>query len=108
MHHERGVIGLKICSFLELSGKDVINLCSGEKLGRICDMEINIHDCTVVSIVLPGQGNLLGFGKSTECVIPWKKVECVGEDTILVRLEAEEQSCCCIPKRKLKRNLFGK
>ena len=99
---------MKISSFLELSDKDVINLCTGEKLGRIVDIEINIKDCTVVSIVLPGQGSILGLCKATEIVIPWCKIECIGEDTVLVKLNAEEYAGCCIPKRKLKRNLFGK
>ncbi len=99
---------MKTCSFLELSDKDVINLCTGERLGRICDIEINTKDCTVVSIVIPGQGSVLGFGKATETVIPWCKIECIGEDAILVRLTAEEYSGCSVPKRKLKRSLFGK
>lgn len=99
---------MKICSFLELSDKDVINLCTGEKLGRICDIEINTKDCTVVSIVIPGHGSVMGFGKATEIVIPWCKIECIGEDAVLVRLNAEEYSCCCVPKRKLKRSFFGK
>ncbi len=99
---------MKTYSFMELSNKDVINLCTGEKLGRICDIEINVKDCTAVSIIIPGQGNVLGLGKATETVIPWCKIECIGEDTVLVRLSAEEYSCCAIPKRKLKRNMFGK
>ena len=99
---------MKICSFLELSDKDVINLCTGEKLGRICDIEFNIQNCTVISIVIPGQGGILGLGKATEIIIPWCKIECIGEDAVLVKLNAEEYACCCVPKRKLKRNLFGK
>lgn len=99
---------MKTYSFLELSGKDVINLCTGEKLGQLCDMEIDAKDATVMSVVVPGQGSLLGFGKATEILIPWRKIECIGEDTILVRLSSEEQSACTVPKRKLKRNLFGK
>ena len=99
---------MKTYSFLELSGKDVINLCTGEKLGQLCDMEIDAKDATVTSVVVPGQGSLLGFGKATEILIPWRNIECIGEDTILVRLSSEEQSACTVPKRKLKRNLFGK
>ena len=98
---------MKCCSFLELSGKEVINLCTGEKLGRICDIEINTNDRTVISIVIPGHGGVLGFGKATELIIPWCKIECIGEDAILVRLTSEEFSHCTVPKRKLKRNLFG-
>ncbi len=99
---------MKTYSFLELSGKDVINLCTGEKLGRICDIEISMQDSTVVSVVVPGQGSMLGFGKATEIVIPWCKIECIGEDAVLVKLSAEEFSCCSVPKRKQKHNLFGK
>lgn len=99
---------MKSYSFMELSDKDVINLCTGEKLGRICDIEINVKDCAVISIILPGQGSVLGFGKATEIIIPWCKIECIGEDTILVRLSAEEFTCCSATKRKTKRNFLGK
>lgn len=99
---------MRTSSFLELAEKDVINLCTGEKLGCVSDIEINIKDASVVSIVLPGQGGVWGLGKATEVVIPWCKIECIGEDAVLVRLSAEEQSCCTVPKRKIKRNLFGK
>ena len=99
---------MKISSFSELSEKDVINLCTGEKLGKICDLEIRTNDASVISLILPGQGTVLGFGKTTEIAIPWGKIECIGEDTILVRLTSEELSACAVPKRKSKRNLFGK
>ncbi|MBR5880469.1 MAG: YlmC/YmxH family sporulation protein [Clostridia bacterium] len=99
---------MKLCSFLQLTQKEVINLCTGENLGCIHDLEINTAEQKVVSIVLPGKGGLLGIGKQTEIVIPWCKIECIGEDAILVRLNAEEFSCCCIPKRKTGRSIFGK
>lgn len=95
-------------SFLEITEKDVINLCTGENLGSICDIEIDIKDCCVKSIVIPGQGGIWGLGKATEMIIPWCKIECIGEDAVLVRLSADEQSSCTVPKRKLKRHMFGK
>lgn len=99
---------MKLYSFIQLTHKDVINLCTGQKLGCVHDIEINTKDQTVVSIVLPGEGNLLGFGKATELVIPWCKIECIGEDAILVRLTTEELACCVMPKRKTGRSIFGK
>ena len=102
------MIGMKLCSYQELADKDVINVCTGERLGRICDIEINVKDCTVCSVIVPGQSSLFGFGKATELVIPWARIECIGEDTVLVRLNAEELTCCCAPKRKPKHGLFGK
>lgn len=95
-------------SFLQLTQKDVINLCSGENLGCIHDIEISIREQRVTALILPGKGGLLGVGRTTELVIPWCKVECVGEDAILVRLSAQEMSSCCMPKRKNVRTIFGK
>ena len=99
---------MNICSYLELAEKDVINVCTGEKLGRICDLQICTKSADVVNIITPGQSGMLGFGKATEVIIPWNKIECIGEDTVLVRLSSEEQSGCTVPKRKIKRHLFDK
>ena len=99
---------MKNCSFLELSEKDVINLCTGEKLGRIHDLEINTKDSMVTSVIVPGHNGTWGLAKASEIMIPWRNIECIGEDTVLVRLTAEELGCCTVPKRKIKRNLFGK
>lgn len=98
---------MKTYSYVQLAEKDVINVCTGEKLGNVCDIEINVKDCTVISLIVPGQGSVWGFGKATEIIIPWCKIECIGEDTILVRLSAEEQNACTLPKRKVKHGLFG-
>ena len=99
---------MKLYSFLQLTKKDVINLCTGENLGCIHDIEINIQDHSVVSVILPATTGLLGIGKQNELIIPWCKIECIGEDAILVRLSAEEISSCNVPKRKTGKTLFGK
>lgn len=99
---------MKLYSFLQLTKKDVINLCTGENLGCIHDMEINAKDHTVASVILPSATGILGIGKQTELVVPWCKIECIGEDAILVRLTAEEISSCCVPKRKTGKTIFGK
>ena len=99
---------MKIYSYQELADKDVINVCTGERLGRVCDAEIDVVQSKVISIVVPGQGSVWGFGKATEVIIPWHMIECIGEDTILVKMSAEQYSGCCVPKRKLKHSMFGK
>ena len=86
-----------LCSFLQLTQKDVINLCTGENLGCVHDIEINTAEQRVVLLILPGRGGLLGIGKATELVIPWCKIECIGEDTILVRLTSNEEEALTSP-----------
>ena len=45
-------------TFNELREKEIINICDGARLGRICDLELD--DCTglLCSIVVPGPTRL--------------------------------------------------
>ena len=75
-------------TFNELREKEIINICDGASLGRICDLELD--DCTglICSIVVPGPTRLLGLIKnSEELVIPFCKIQKIGDDVILVNIE---------------------
>ena len=91
-------------STCELRNKEVINLCDGSKLGCPTDFEFCVSDGKITAIVIEGQGGFLGFGKSDAIVIPWSKIECVGEDAILVNLSPNE--CCCTDASKRKKRIF--
>ena len=54
---------MRIC---ELKEKEVINVCSGKRLGCIADVEINICTGEIEAIVIPGPGKICGFF-GTEC-----------------------------------------
>jgi hypothetical protein len=41
-------------------------------------------------------------GREDDIIIPWHKIECFGEDTILVRLTQSDLSCCLCPRPKRK------
>ena len=49
---------MRIC---ELKEKEVINVCSGKRLGCIADVEINICTGEIEAIVIPGPGKICGF-----------------------------------------------
>jgi len=74
----------------ELRDKEVINLCDGVRLGCPTDFEINTCDGKITALIVEGQGGFLGFGQSKDIIIPWCKIECIGEDAILVRLDRNE------------------
>ncbi len=82
------------CTTLSLRKKEIINLCDGSRLGFATDFEFDPKCATLTSLMVPrGGGGFLGLGKTEYLFIPWCKIECIGEDTILVRLtETEEQS----------------
>ena len=86
----------------DLREKEVINLCDGTRLGCPSDFEFCATDGKITAIVIEGQGGFLGFGRCNATIIPWNKIECVGEDAILVRLSPNEY-CCPDDNRKKKR-----
>ena len=76
-------------SFSELRAKDVINICDGRRLGRPIDLILSDHACAE-AIVVPGQYSirwlLKGFREGI--IIPWNRIRRIGDDVILVELDA--------------------
>jgi YlmC/YmxH family sporulation protein len=68
--------------------KDVINIVDGKKLGQISDLELDLRQGSIESIVVPNQSRFFGlFGGTTEVIIPWKNIVKIGMDVVLVKLE---------------------
>ena len=73
----------------------VINVCNGARLGYLTDLTVEI-DCESPRVtaftVSAGKGLFCG---RDEITVPWCHVECIGEDSILVRLTPEQCATCC-------------
>ena len=80
----------------ELFCMEVINLCDGGKLGYPSALEICAEDGRISAIIIPKEHGFLGFGKSECYHIPWCRIECLGEDAILVKLTASDLSSCLL------------
>ncbi|PKM80657.1 MAG: YlmC/YmxH family sporulation protein [Firmicutes bacterium HGW-Firmicutes-14] len=71
----------------DLRMREVINVNNGKKLGLIKDIEIDLEAGRIRSVVLPGNGRILGFfGRNDDVVVPWQKIKKLGMDVILVEL----------------------
>jgi len=71
----------------DLRMREVINVTNGKKLGLIKDIEIDLDAGRIRSVVLPGNGRVLGFfGRNDDVVVPWQKIKKLGMDVILVEL----------------------
>ena len=90
-------------STCDLRQKDVINLCDGVRLGCPNDFEFDPRDGRITALVITRAGGFLGLGKGQDLIIPWHRIECIGEDAILVKLAVEE---CCLPERDKKKRKF--
>lgn len=98
---------MKRYSTADLRKLEIINLCDGARLGYAGDFEFEIdHDCArLLALVINGSNGFCGIGKQDDIIIPWRMIECIGEDTILVRMDAGALSgCTCPHKPPRKRN----
>ncbi len=69
--------------------KDVINIVDGKKLGQVTDLELDLRQGRIDSIVVPQYTKFLGIfgGSGTEVVIPWRNIVKIGADVVLVRID---------------------
>ncbi len=94
---------MNIISTEDLRKKEIINLCDGSRLGYACDFEFDKCNAQIVGLIVERSSGFLGLGSTDSAVIPWCKIECIGEDTILVRFNSAELQAFC---RKKKKKLF--
>ncbi|MCL1873881.1 MAG: YlmC/YmxH family sporulation protein [Clostridiales bacterium] len=71
----------------ELRNKDVINSVDGKRLGFIRDIELDLRDGRIRSLILPGESKIWRlFGRAEEIIIEWPQIRKIGADVILVEL----------------------
>lgn len=73
----------------DLTGKEVINLGDGARLGVIdeCELTFEARTGRIQTLVLPGRGGLLNiFGDNRASTIPWRSIKRIGDDVIIVDL----------------------
>lgn len=73
------------CTLSDLKSKEVVETNSGAMLGRIDDVEINIDDSTVESVIVYGRPRLFGLlGRDSDIIIKYGNIDLIGKDTVLV------------------------
>ena len=77
-------------SLSELRSKDVVNTRDGRRLGKVMDIEFCLQSGTVTALVVPGESSffLSIRGERTGVIIPWNRICKIGDDVILVDVEA--------------------
>ena len=72
----------------DFKNKEVINIRDGKRLGYVCDVEVDIHEGVLKSIVVPGGGKWLPWGpQPKDIVISWNEIKIIGDDLILVDIK---------------------
>ena len=77
-------------TFSDLKCKEVINVCDGGRLGCVTDLELDLCTGQILAIVVPGERSMLGLIKVRDgLIIPFCRIQKIGEDVILVDIEGE-------------------
>ena len=81
---------------------EVINLCGGERLGFPSELEIDLECGNIIAFTVVREGcGFSFFCEREEYVIPWCKIECIGEDAILVKMNRND--LCATQRGKFKK-----
>ena len=89
------------CRIADLRNKQVVCIKDGSVLGFIYDVELNVENGSLTSLIVPGRARFLGlFGREEDIVIPWKDIEVIGQETVLVSAEPPLQ------RPRLRRRFF--
>lgn len=76
----------------DLSLREVIDLDSGRRLGRVRDALVDTGTGRVTALIVPGRLRCLGLlGREEEILLPWEALEKLGEDILLVRRGKRER-----------------
>lgn len=69
----------------ELQRKDIINLNTGKKIGRIIDIEINKENGQLIKMIIETNKLFKGmFNNEKDISIKYDQINKIGEDVILV------------------------
>lgn len=66
--------------------KEVINLNDGRRLGYVQDVEADFNTGRITAIIVPENNKLFSINGKNDLVIPWDKIEKIGDDIILVKI----------------------
>ena len=85
--------------FSDLRCKEIINIASGQRLGFVCDADVEMPAGMIKALIVPGPCRILGlFGRTDDYVIPWECIRRIGQDLILIEVGG--------PYRREKRRKF--
>ena len=86
---------MRIC---ELREKEVVNVCDGERLGNICDVDFEERTGRICSLIIPGPCKVFGIiGRDSEYIIPYECVKRIGTDRKSTRLNSSHRSQSRMP-----------
>lgn len=86
----------------DLRDKQVLSIKDASVLGYVSDVEFDSDSGKLVSIIVTGKSRGISLLSSREdIIIPWEKIEVIGNDSILVGFEG------VLPQNKKRRSVLN-
>ncbi|HHV72386.1 MAG TPA: YlmC/YmxH family sporulation protein [Clostridia bacterium] len=76
----------------DLAGKEIINICDGERLGIVGNSDLVIDENTgkIEAILVPQDRGFWGFSEAKKMLtIPWHAIKKIGAEILVVDLEED-------------------
>lgn len=77
------------CTTAELREKTVINICNGQNLGRVMELELDVSCGRITALIICADGLSSLLPGRGQTIVPWERISKIGKDTILVELPSE-------------------
>ena len=72
---------------IDFRQKEVVNISDGKILGFVIDVDAELTNGSIKSIVVAQVGKIIkSLGGKNNITIPWNNVKLIGEDVILVEV----------------------
>ena len=72
----------------ELRCKEIINIATGQRMGCVCDADIELNCGKLNAVIVPGPCRFFGlFGREPDFLIPIDCITKIGEDISLVEIQ---------------------
>ena len=92
-----------LCRITDMHDKEVIKVCEGSRIGCVDDVEVDTCTAQLVAIVIHGRPKAFGLmGHEEDIVIPWREIEIIGDETVLVSRPTSQ-----LPPRHRRQNLLS-
>ena len=89
------------CRYTDLKHKEVISAVDGVRIGYVDDIIVETNSASVVAFVIfNGFFPFRLFGKSEDYIIPWEKIQMIGEDVIIISCKTPK------PQKNARKRLF--
>lgn len=91
-----------ICGLEDIRTKEVIDIQTGERLGYVDDVQMNLDTSEIIALVINGRERLFGLlGRDTDIVIPCGEIKVIGRDILLIRRSDGEKTAYQPNKRNI-------